>query len=130
MYTKIEIDFEVFKEITQRRNAEEVTPNDVIRQALGLGKRDRIEVYSKEDPIPWIAKGVHFPHGTEFRAQYKGNLYRARAENGALICDGKTYHSPSPAACDITKHSVNGWIFWECKRPGETDWIKIKELKK
>ena len=35
----IEIDFEVFKEITVRRKNEGITPNDVLRELFGLGPR-------------------------------------------------------------------------------------------
>jgi hypothetical protein len=33
----IEVDFEVFKALTARREQESVTPNDVLRGLLGLG---------------------------------------------------------------------------------------------
>ena len=36
MYTSIKIDFEVYKEITIRRDSPDVTENDVLRELLGL----------------------------------------------------------------------------------------------
>ena len=77
---------------------------------------------------PWVVKGVVFPHGTEFRANHKGQVYQGRVENGALMVNGKRFTSPSAAAMSITGYSINGWIFWECRRPGETTWQIIKKL--
>lgn len=38
----IDIDFDVFKELTRRRSSEEVTYNDVIRELLGLGVKKNV----------------------------------------------------------------------------------------
>jgi hypothetical protein len=78
----------------------------------------------------WVVKNVVFPSGTEFRATHKGRVLLGRIEAGALTVNGKRYDSPSSAASDITKTSVNGWIFWECKKPGSTSWQTIKALRK
>lgn len=132
MYSSIEIDFEVYKEITARRETPEMTPNDVLRKQFDLdpaspssGANGRQE----ENGEPWVWKGVTFPHGTEFRAEYKGRTYYAKAEDGALIYEGKKFKSPSPAARAVTGNSVNGWIFWECRMPHKNNWILIDELK-
>jgi hypothetical protein len=125
----IEIDFDVFKEITIRRNSEDVTANDVLREVFGLEPK-------KETPPaiqagkPWVAKGVVFPQGTEFRAAYKGRIYYGKSEGGFFVLDGKKFSSPSAAAISITKNSVNGWKFWECKFPGRQNWQLIITLRK
>lgn len=132
----IDVDFDVFKQLTVRRETETMTYNDVIRELLGLEKKIIIENdYSKtqfheisEDD--WLVKGVRFPNGTEFRATYKGQIKNGRVESAALVVNGKRYESPSAAAVAITKTSVNGWGFWECKLPGKNSWQSIDSLRR
>ncbi len=128
----IEIDFEVYKEITIRRTSEEVTPNDVLRELLKLPHKDseQRKAEEKSGPKAWTTKGIEFPHGTHFRAIYKGQTYNAAVENGQLALNGKKFSSPSSAAVSITGNAVNGWIFWECKMPGSSSWNLIKQYRK
>lgn len=128
----IEIDFDVYKALTLRRTSEEVTYNDVLRQLLNLTAK-KAAPGSASAPLvqgEWIAKGVRFPAGTEFRASYKGRTFMGKVESGALLVDGKRYDSPSAAAVAITGNPVNGWIFWECRFPGSSSWRMIKSLRK
>jgi len=132
--TTIEIDFDVFKVLTAKRSNESVSYNDVLRDILGLGK--------PKQPLPpspingsvaagdWVTKGVRFPTGTEFRATHKGHTHMANVENGALVLDGQRFDTPSSAAMSITKNSVNGWIFWECRLPNKSSWQLITALRK
>ena len=130
--TNIEIDFEVFKELTNRRATEHVTYNDVLREVLGL----KPLTSAATKPIlessagAWTTKGITFPAGTEFRANYKGQTILAKVESGFLVLNGKRFDSPSAAAVSITGNMVNGWIFWECRMPGKTSWQTIKMLRK
>lgn len=125
----IEIDFDVYKALTNKRKSENETYNDVLRDLLGLGTIKNTEYSSTHrSGGDWIAKGVRFPSGTEFRANYKGNSYHAQVKDGALHLNGKTYHSPSPAAISITGNSVNGWIFWECRLPGQSIWRNLRSV--
>ena len=126
----IEIDFDVFKEITLRRTTEDVSPNDVLRELFGLEPKRRINTSGKTLEKPWVTKGVTFPNGTLFRTTYKGQLYQAIVENGALVMNGKRYTSPSPAAVQITGNPVNGWVFWECKLPNSDVWQIINKFRK
>ena len=89
----IEVDFDVFKQLTVRRATEAVSYNDVIRELLGLGQDN---ARAKEDAIgqtsdDWVTKGVRFPAGTEFRASYKGQIHTGRVESGALAVNGKRF---------------------------------------
>lgn len=68
--------------------------------------------------------------GTEFRAHYKGETHLARVQNGALVVNGQRYDTPSAAAMSITGSPVNGWMFWECRLPGQASWQMIKVLRK
>jgi hypothetical protein len=126
----IEVDFDVYKAITARRPSEEVTENDVLRDLLRLpSKRQIAAPTSNPAQGDWIAKGVRFPAGTEFRANYKGQTYLARVDNGALVLNGERFDTPSSAAMSITKSPVNGWTFWECRLPGQASWQMIKTLR-
>jgi len=134
MYASIDIDFDVYKELTVRRKTHEMTENDVLREVLHLGQVKRSKAQSNEGPdsagVPWVWKGVSFPPGTELRAEYGGRKYYAKVEDGAIVYEGKRFKSPSPAARAVTGNSVNGWIFWECRMPGKTGWISLSKLRK
>ena len=123
---KIEIDFDVFKAITIRRKTESMSPNDVLRELFNLPPAQPQNVTPGKS---WISNNVEFPHGTEFRATYKGRQYDGKVVNGALIVDNRKFNAPSAAAGHITGNSVNGWNFWECKRPGAGYWISIDKLR-
>ncbi|MCX5891938.1 MAG: hypothetical protein NTW80_03035 [Deltaproteobacteria bacterium] len=125
----IEIDFEVFKEITLRRKNEEITPNDVLRELFCLEPRRGPMPQKAQSGKPWVAKGVVFPQGTEFRSSHKGQMYYARVDDGSLVLNDKRFYSPSAAAIEVTGNSKNGWIFWECKFPGKQNWQIINTLR-
>lgn len=124
----INVDFEVYQQLTIRRRSESMTENEVIRELLGLSKpqqEPKNDIGTGEKGVPWTSKGVSFPDGTEFRAAYKGQLYNAIVKNGALVLNGKRFSSPSAAAIEITGTPVNGWRFWECLKQGDTEWKSI-----
>lgn len=128
----IEVDFDVFKQLTVRRETEEVSYNDVIRELLGLGQAEagHIVEIATSSASDWVAKGVRFPSETEFRANYKGQIRTGRIENGMLVVNGKSYDSPSAAAVAITGSAVNGWRFWECRLPNKASWQLIENLRR
>lgn len=129
----IEIDFEVYKTLTSKRETESMSYNDVIRGLLELAEvKSKVPLpYSLSDTInkDWVYKGVCFPAGTELRASYKGQLHYAIVENGHFVVNGESVTSPSVAAKIITNTNVNGWMFWECRFPGESIWKLIKNLR-
>lgn len=127
----IDVDFEVFKELTIRRRSEGMSENDVLRELLGLTKpgRETSRAAATNGGVAWVSKGVAFPHGTEFRATYKGQQYTAIVKDGALVLNGKRFSSPSAAAISITGNPVNGWRFWECLPPGSTKWRVAADLR-
>lgn len=126
----IDIDFEVYKRLTLLRDNEETTYNDVIRKLLDIPviKEEDTPIQNQEF-LPWVTRGYPFPHGTQFRAKYKGTMYFAEVNNGRLILNGKSFDSPSRAAISITNNSVNGWMFWECKLPNQSFWNAISSLR-
>ena len=122
----IEIDFEVFKKLTNRRHSENFTYNDVLRELLELPP---VQAASAATPAIWSWKGVELPDGTELRSEYKGRVYLAKIDNGRWMQDGMERSSPSDAANAITKGGVNGWTFWSVKRPSDDDWLVLNELR-
>ena len=130
----IEVDFDVFKALTTRRPSESITENDVLRNLLGLPSKRDPKSSAMTDDISgegdWIAKGIRFPVGTEFRASYKGQTWLGRVERGALVVNGTRFDTPSAAAVFIAKSPTNGWTFWECRLPGQASWQIIKGLRR
>ena len=123
----IEIDFDVYKALTNLREDEAVSYNDVLRRLLNLGGSPT-EPRSEESGC--AIQGVTFPEGTRFQVRYKGVLYTAEIKNGRWVGnDGKVRTSPSDAATAITHTNVNGWRFWSVKRPNDSAWRKMAELK-
>ena len=125
---QIDVDFEVFKELTARRASESVTYNDVIRELLGLKHAAPTTTPKPNDA--WTYKGVQFPDGTQLRATYKGKTYTAEIRGGSLLLNGQRQTSPSAAASSITKNNANGWDFWEVKRPGDASWLVMTQLRR
>jgi hypothetical protein len=124
--TAIDVDFEVYKALTARRETESVTYNMVVRRLLGLDPR----VAPAPQRQGMSMKGVYFPEGTQFRVTYKGKSYEASVKNGTWVgADGITQPSPSRAARAITGNNVNGWRFWSAKRPGETRWRRLDDCR-
>ena len=126
----IDIDFDVFKEITARRQSEDVNENDVLRQLLGLNPINKKIIDNDKNQHSWIVKNIKFPPKTLFRASYKGKYYEGIVEENGLKLNTKIYTSPSAAAISITNNPVNGWVFWECQLPGQSNWQIIKNLRK
>lgn len=149
---QIAIDFEVFKALTAQRRSETDSYNEVIRRLLDLPP-----LADTAPPVPnallmamggqpsqrsptlrdmylgtqgaWFGN-VHFPEGTLFRATYKGRTHSAQIENGVWIGDdGVERTSPSDAAGAISGTNVNGWRFWHVQRPGDSNWVRMDELR-
>lgn len=76
-------------------------------------------------------KGVFLPEGTRLRATHRGKTYFASISGSRWIDDasGETRTSPSHAASKITGGSLNGWLFWLAKRPGDAEWHSLAALR-
>lgn len=124
----IEIDFEVFKTLTNLRATEDVTYNDVLRELLKLPAQSKAAP-SKNPGKPWAVDSTSFPAGSEFKAEYKGKAYLGIAKDGKLEVEGHKFSTPSAAAMHITQTNVNGWRFWHCKLPGSNQFVPIERLR-
>ncbi len=140
----IDIDFDVYKTLTSMRRAEEHTYNDVLRELLSLPPRESkiieaagtaagasstVAIGQTMRAQGLHSRGLFLPEGTELRAVYKGSEYHAIVKNGAIDNHaGQTFSSPSAAAGAITETTVNGWRFWEAKRPSDLNWYRLDQL--
>lgn len=127
---QIDIDFEVFKQLTIRRVTEETTCNDVIRSLLKLPKSETSGSRTEPNSKAWVVSDTSFPAGSVFLAEYKGITYQGLVRNGRLELEGgHRFSTPSAAAMHITRGNVNGWRFWKCKVPGSANFVPIDRLR-
>lgn len=127
---QIDIDFEVFKQLTSRRAAESVSYNDVIRELLKLPRSAAAASSSTPAERSWIVSDTSFPSGSEFTAEYRGHTHSAMVKDGKLeLSDGRRFSTPSAAAMAITKGNVNGWRFWKCRLPGSSTFVPVERLR-
>ncbi|MGF1610372.1 MAG: hypothetical protein ACFCUQ_13310 [Kiloniellales bacterium] len=141
-FRNIEIDFDVHKRIEMDRRSFGEAPNAVLRRLLGIDKEGpkngEAPVPVAEGPggRPWSGKGVSLPHGTNVRMEYNGRVHTGRIEDGRWTVEGKAFSSPSAAAGGVAttksgKHpSLDGWIYWQVRLPGEHDWVALAELRR
>jgi hypothetical protein len=55
--------------------------------------------------------------GSAFKKDYQGITYSLMVveQKGRVLyrLQGETFNSPTAAAKSLTKHAVNGWLFWK-----------------
>ncbi len=142
----IEIDFDVHRLIELERRGFDEPENAALRRLLKLPEATAHDsqqnescaigqMKSADSGRPWSGKGVLLPHGTELRMEYRGQIVRGVIEDGSWLVEGDKTTSPSDAAGSavVTKSgerpSLNGWIYWEVKRPDDANWRALKSLK-
>ncbi len=123
----IEIDFDVFKKLTEMRKSEADSYNDVLRRTLGLSVATKKT--DKARTAFWACRGGNIPVGTKLRARHKSHLYEAEVTHQGIKYDNKRYGTPSEAAFRITRTNVNGWRFWEAQLPGATNWCQLSGVR-
>lgn len=77
----------------------------------------------------WSGKGVALPEGTELRARYKGQNAHAVISGGFIVLDGQPHRTPSAAGTAFTGKAINGWTFWEARRPGNAGWRRLDSFR-
>lgn len=139
---QIDVSLDVFKALTERLSYDGQTYSDLIAELLRAESLVEAEDQSVPDMMDhrvmlkqaerggFASRKLWLPHGTELRARYKNREYRARIDNNAWLDEagGGPHGSPSAAARAITGTSVNGLRFWEARRPGDRDWIRLDTL--
>jgi hypothetical protein len=129
---QIEIDFEVYKQLTMLRPTEDCSYNEVVRGLLKLPKspNNGSGGAPRYGSVPWEVSGTKFPPGSDFMVEYKGTTHTARVVDGKLeLSDGSRFSTPSAAAVHIAGHPINGWRFWKCKLPGSSQFVLIERLR-
>lgn len=139
----IEIDFDVHKRIEAERGSFAESANDVLRRLLGIGCSAALV----EDPVSeappqtdgfgraWNGKGVTLPGGTQLRMDYRGQVVIGVVRDGKWLIEGQEFSSPSGAAGEMCrtksgkKTSLDGWRYWEAKRPGDDSWTAISTMR-
>lgn len=139
---QIAVDLDVFKALTARIQAAGLTHNDVLRELLSLDspveyegagsnvfERFADQLARSQHGGQFYSRGLVLPDGTELRARYKGQQFTAKIAGGKWLDAADVEHSsPSAAASAITGTTVNGWRFWEARRPGEQIWRRLDIL--
>jgi hypothetical protein len=135
----IEIDFDVHQQIELERISFEETPNEALRRLLKLPPAKPVTPVATIDKsgtgVAWSGKGVTLPHGTEVQMEYNGKMYSGHIADGEWVVEGNSSKSPSDAAGSAAKTksgknpSLNGWIYWQVKRPGDGAWSSLGSLR-
>jgi hypothetical protein len=135
----IDIDIDVHKRIEMERLAFDETPNDILRRLLEIKEGDK-PGNGQATAIgpggrPWSGKGVTLPHGTSVRMKYNGKGHNGQIDNGEWLVEGSRFSSPSAAAGGVARTrsgkspSLDGWIYWQVKRPGDPRWLSLSALR-
>ena len=90
---EINVSFETYKVLTSLRANESTTYDDVIRDLLKLPSEPKNTDHAALRK-GWTYKGVTLPHGTDLRANYKGETYTAKIEDDKWMQDGTPQSSP------------------------------------
>lgn len=132
----IEIDLDIHKLIEAERRSFSETPNEVLRRLLLLQKAQaKTSDINDTPPRDWHGKGISLPHGTELRMEYNGKRHTGEIKDGLWLVNGQTAKSPSDAASTVAttkdgkRPSLNGWIYWNAKRPNDQNWVSIESLR-
>ena len=125
----IKTDLDLPYEIPSQQSFKKMSHTPVSEPSFKMGRIHPKSSNNTVGDVSWVVDGVAFPNGTEFRCKYKGYYYHAQVCDGALMINGKKFLSPSAAAVTITRSAVDGWLFWDCKLPGDSSWVNICALK-
>ncbi|WP_425085790.1 hypothetical protein [Ruegeria profundi] len=139
MQTKtIEIDFDIHKLIEAERRGFDEPEYVALRRLLNLPEPEAVK---PSKPIsegrPFVQDGVSIPHGSLARMEYQrgSQIYEGKFLNGHLVVGELHFTSLSAAAIalaitkDGKKTSLNGWLYWKAKFPGETQWRSLSALR-
>ncbi len=136
----IEIDVDVFRFLESRRTSFSQTHNDILRDIAHLkpatATRPSANPSDGIDHDGWSWKGVSLPNGTKLRMSYNGQSHSGEVMQGAWHVGGAIYRTPSAAAGGVARSkkgapvSLDGWGYWEVKKPDSDRWISIQKLRK
>ncbi len=136
----IEIDFDVHRAIETERKSFHESENTALRRLLKLPEVPQATGGANGLDKPsgngaWIGKGVQLESGTQLRMHYRGKEYRGVIKDSRWEVEGQHFKSPSGAASGVaeTKNgapaALDGWTYWQVRRPGDTRWVTLKTLR-
>jgi hypothetical protein len=125
--TSINVSIEVYRLIEQNRLSFEETHDDILKRMLNLP-------IPNEKPIIqgnfYLGSGISVPFGTLLRKVYKGIEYRAEIKDSGIWFNGKKYPTINQTVNAISDSNQNAWNFWDVKRPQDSEWIPLDNLRK
>ena len=136
---RIEIDLEIHKLIEAERRSFDEPPYVALRRLL------KLPAIAQQHPQPaptagrpWSEDDVVVPHGSLARMKYArgSQVFEGSFLDGKLVVNGRAFDSLSAAAnaLAVTKDgkrpSLNGWLYWEAKFPGESHWRSLNSMRK
>lgn len=138
---KIEIDWDIHRMIEGERRSFDEPPYIALRRLLKLPESKVASVAATAavpGGIPWTESGVSVPHGSLARMEYgRGSqTYEGQFLNGRLVVEGQQFDSLSAAANALAvtkegkKPSLNGWLYWKVRFPGETKWRSLNDIRR
>ena len=134
----IEVDWDIYKMVEMERRSFEEPHFVALRRLLKLPIVSTTAEPEVAQGRPWVEDGVEVPHGSLARMEYlRGSqIYEGRFLNGKLVVNGRSFEALSAAASALaqTKHgskpSLNGWLYWKAKFPGEATWRSLADMRK
>ncbi len=141
---KIEVDWEIHQVIEAERKGFDEPQYVALRRLLGLGApapaaETPRTVQALPDGVPWTKDGVTVPHGAPARMEYgRGSwfqVYEGQFLNGRLVVNGQSFETLSAAAKalavtkDGKKTSLDGWLYWKVKLPGDREWRSLGDMR-
>lgn len=132
----IHISDETFRRLQSRAVAFVDKPEDVIRRLLDATEGSAPPALPKHNPVvgDLVSRVGRIPAGSQLRAVYKRVPFHAEVTNGRVLWNGRQYDSLSSAAVAAirstgsSRHTENGWRWWEVRVPGDERWIPALEF--
>ena len=136
-FPTIEIDSELYRLIETNRLTAAEAPNDVLRRLLRMGPAAKKVGGGGTGTVDaWSGSGVTLPDGTQLRMSYNRQTNYGEIRAGAWWVDNTRYDTPSGAASAVARNKqgeitkLDGWRYWQVKKPGERAWTPLAELRK
>ena len=135
----VEVDVEVYRFLEGRRTSFSQSHNDILRHIAGLKPVTLPPSNGASNGTghgSWSWKGVMLPNGTKLRMSYNGQAHNGEIVQGAWHIGGAIYRTPSAAAGGVARSkkgaqvSLDGWEYWEIKKPDSDRWVQIDKLRK
>jgi hypothetical protein len=135
-FLTIKVDPELHRLIETNRMSGSESPNDVVRRLLQLWPAAVTDDEDEASLDAWSGSGVTLPEGTQLRMTYNRQTDYGEIRDGAWLVYNTRYDTPSGAASAVARNKqglntkLDGWRYWQIKRPGERQWTALAELRK